>query len=331
MDNSLPLYASLLQYMKALSTDTVLADVMLVACVENCTPQELPAHVCVLARSPVFQRMFTGSFVESTMRRVQIPVVKAKHLEVVRQYFYTDSMEFDASWTASDMVEVITLCDKYEMPGGLHLAVKQLQVQLKRLELLESERVVDHLSNTINNHAILKEIVHSLVSKVTFGDHVLLFLVWLDRLEQRIGLSLEAEQKQCLQQVTVDRSALEEELSVDLGNMDRESAMRFRLLLIAKFLECTSCELEASTEVYRGYPSRRMSLQVPINPAIKPSLTYVVQRLVQDVTTLSASQPPSSESQAFCQGTECKEPATKKQRVEEEEEEEEEIAHRCHQ
>lgn len=270
---------ALFDHVAALSTSTEFTDVVLVARAEDGTSKELPSHLCILARSPVFKRMFCGTFSESALKSVEIPVTKPKHLEIMREYMYTDKMELADDWTASDIVELMALFDKYGVTSAFSLVSEELMKHLDNLALSDAQEIVDHLSITVGQQELVHEalakivpkvesgsevmqflvwlqrfhessgvpvhdVLADVIPKVEFGSQVMQFLVWLQQFHRSSGLPVQTEQDACLQEVRTDQAALERELEVDHGNADELDVMRARLLMTAKFLEKVSESLE---------------------------------------------------------------------------------------
>ena len=73
-------------HLEALRSHDTFTDVVLVACAEDGNSTDFPSHLNRLARSPVFERMFSGAFAESVSKRVEIPVARVEYLELLRDY-----------------------------------------------------------------------------------------------------------------------------------------------------------------------------------------------------------------------------------------------------
>eukprot|EP00927_Polykrikos_kofoidii_P064926 TRINITY_DN60733_c0_g1_i1.p1 TRINITY_DN60733_c0_g1~~TRINITY_DN60733_c0_g1_i1.p1 ORF type:complete len:378 (+),score=63.01 TRINITY_DN60733_c0_g1_i1:77-1135(+) len=270
---------ALLNHVEALSTNDKFTDVVLIACADDGISKDLPSHLCILARSTVFERMFSGAFAESALKRVEIPVIKVKHLEILREYLYTDKMEFAADWTAHDCVNLIALCDKYEVPSAFSLVSGELMKQLDSLSLSDCEQVVDDLSAAVSQQAIVQEALNKLASKVDsgiqvaefldwlqrfhgrsgssvlealtnvvpkvqFGSQVMLLLIWLQQYQRCSGQVVKTVQDACLQKVCADQDFLEKELALNYGNAEELDVMRARMLMTSKFLEQVGASLQ---------------------------------------------------------------------------------------
>ena len=170
---------ALSHYIESLRSSDKFTDIVLVARTEDGTTKDLPSHLCILARSPVLDRMFSGAFAESASKRVEIPVAKVNHLELVRDYLYTDKMEFAADWTASDSVDLMALVDKYEVTSAFDLVSKELMNQLGKLGLRDAEQILDHMVSTVGQQGFVQEALAEIVQKVKEGSEVMQFLAWL--------------------------------------------------------------------------------------------------------------------------------------------------------
>lgn len=87
--------------------------------------ERIPAHKCLLAiASPVFQRMFFGELKEET--DVRIVDVSADGFSEFLQFFYMEEVNL----TGDNFAEVMTLADKYDVPGCMHLCEQFLEMTL---------------------------------------------------------------------------------------------------------------------------------------------------------------------------------------------------------
>lgn len=300
---------AILHHVAALSGSDEFTDVVLVARTEDGTSKDLPSHLCILARSPVFKRMFSGTFAESTLKRVEIPVANTTHLELLRAYLYTDKFEYPSDWAANDSVELMALCDKYEVPPAFDLVSGEFLNQLGELDLTGAEESVMRLSSAIGREAFVHDALAKLVHKVVFGSQLMQFLVWLRQFHRLSGLPIQAQQKSCLQAVSIDQAALERELAVDHAEADEVDVMRARMLMTTSFLEKVSASLETTTfangighttEICSSrscYQRNRVQVTVSttaeINTVAKPKLSFGIGRLMEDMDALFAGRAQS--------------------------------------
>lgn len=227
---------TLSEHLKALSSSGAKADVVLVACTEDGAAKELPSHACILERSPVFRRMTSEPFVESATKRLEIPVCEAKHLEAVRQYLYTDKMDFPGDWSAGDVVEVMALCTKYDLPLALQLAAEALMERLGTMLSADAEQAVERLVVVIDQDALVNEALAAVLQNVTFGRDVTRHLMWLRQLRRRARRPLDAEQTACLRKVTHERSLHAKELAQAHAGADATDIAQARALVSVYFL-----------------------------------------------------------------------------------------------
>lgn len=299
-------FRTLFQHFEALSANDAYADVVIVARAEDGSSKEFPSHLTILARSPVFERMFTGSFSEGSSRRVEIPVAKAKFVEALRHYLYTDEMDLAEEWTARDLVELMALCDKYEVPPAFQVAYNKLMECIENATTSDAKRAVEHLSCAVGQPALVREALGKIIPKLVFGSDLMQFFIWLRRFERHNSMSLAAEQKACLQKVTSDRNNLEMELASDHTDADELDITQARMLLTASFLQGVSSSLETTCVGIGtgfGYADRygranvRVSTTTEINTTSKPLLNFGIGLLMEDMMALFAPQTrPARES-----------------------------------
>lgn len=87
--------------------------------------KRIAAHKCLLAiASPVFHRMFFGELKEEA--DVRIVDVSADGFSEFLQFFYMEEVIL----TGENFSEVITLADKYDVPGCMHLCEQFLEITL---------------------------------------------------------------------------------------------------------------------------------------------------------------------------------------------------------
>lgn len=87
--------------------------------------RRVPAHKCILAiASVVFHRMFYGELKEDG--EVQIVDVSADGFSEFLQFFYLEEVQL----SGDNLAEVITLADKYDVPGCMHLCEQFLDITL---------------------------------------------------------------------------------------------------------------------------------------------------------------------------------------------------------
>lgn len=87
--------------------------------------KRIPAHKCLLAiASAVFHRMFFGELKEED--DVHIVDVSADGFKEFLQFFYMEEVNL----TGDNLAEVITLADKYDVPGCMHLCEQFLEITL---------------------------------------------------------------------------------------------------------------------------------------------------------------------------------------------------------
>lgn len=87
--------------------------------------KRIPAHKCLLAiASPVFHRMFFGELKEQA--DVRIVDVSTDGFSEFLQFFYME----EVSMTGDNFAEVITLADKYDVPGCMHMCEQFLEITL---------------------------------------------------------------------------------------------------------------------------------------------------------------------------------------------------------
>lgn len=87
--------------------------------------KRIPAHKCLLAiASPVFHRMFFGELKEEA--DVRIVDVSVDGFSEFLQFFYMEEVNL----TGDNFAEVITLADKYDVPGCMHMCEQFLEITL---------------------------------------------------------------------------------------------------------------------------------------------------------------------------------------------------------
>lgn len=87
--------------------------------------KRISAHKCLLAiASPVFHRMFFGELKEEA--DVRIVDVSADGFSEFLQFFYMEEVNL----TGENFAEVMTLADKYDVPGCMHLCEQFLEITL---------------------------------------------------------------------------------------------------------------------------------------------------------------------------------------------------------
>eukprot|EP00415_Alexandrium_ostenfeldii_P000439 UN0439 len=79
----------------------------------ECEDQKLPVHRCVLATSPVFEKMLESTLVEGASSSISIKDSSARAVQQFVHLLYTGTLESDAC-----LPEVVRMVDKYQV---LHL------------------------------------------------------------------------------------------------------------------------------------------------------------------------------------------------------------------
>lgn len=121
-------------------------------CSMNVIPK--PDLVC-LARSPVFERMFTGSFKESRSKKQEIKDISADTFEEFLYYIYAgDLRNPDYS-----VVELITVADRYEVSDLMKLC------EMKLLKSINDDNAEDiyRIANQIQCNTELKTVAFAIL------------------------------------------------------------------------------------------------------------------------------------------------------------------------
>ena len=323
-------------HLAALRSNDSFTDVVLVACAEDGNLMDFPSHLNILARSPVFERMFSGAFAESALKRVEIPVARVEYVELLRDYLYTDKMEFPDDWTASDAVELLALVDKYDVTSANSLVSKELMKQVGKLELSDAKQILERMTcrfgqqvRIVQQEALVQVATKvksgreamdfliylqdfqlrsgisvtgalaKIVSKMQFGSQVMQCLVWLQRFHRSTGIPVQTERDALMEKIEINKNALERELAVRHGDADAADVMRARMLMTTKFLERVTQSMSSS--VHSSCP--RCFLRLSSTTCLdldQPMLSFGVGRLMEDMHIAFTGQPPMAGVSSDC-------------------------------
>ena len=95
-------------YLKRKFTDTEI----------RCGSDSIDVHSCVLADSPVFEKMLQAPMIESTSRMIEISDFPAESVKQFLEVWYTGQCCTAANWS-----DILLLADKYELPDLVRISI----------------------------------------------------------------------------------------------------------------------------------------------------------------------------------------------------------------